>query len=455
MKFTSFNLKPEIIKALNSQGYYDATPVQDVVIPKALKNENIIVQSETGSGKTHAFIVPIINNLIFNEKIQAIIISPTRELARQTYDFIVDFKKYLNALNCKLFISGEDQSRDIASIKNGCQIIVATPGRLNFLKKYLNKNNSEIKTIILDEADMLMDQDFMDDIDGIIAQTNHPQIEVYSATIDQKVEVFLKKYISPDYVLTLNEKNSTSSTVKHYLLNTRHANIKECVHKFIKIKNPYLLMIFTNSQDETMELYKFLNGCKYKCGIISGELQPRERKSMLRRIKNDEFEIIVCTDIASRGLDIQNVTDVLSTDLPNNIEYYYHRAGRSGRNYKSGNSYVLYDLDHLKNVSRLLDDGVKFEYLKFGDDELIPDKPIEKEAIHHKKKVNQELERDIKKAAYEARSKGVKPGYKRKIKLAVERVRKKHKREIIRKDIRRQMTERYRAEGRKDYDDER
>jgi ATP-dependent RNA helicase CshB len=453
MKFTSFNLKPEMIKALNELGYYDATPVQDVVIPKALKNENIIVQSETGSGKTHAFIVPIINNLIFNNKIQAIIISPTRELARQTYDFIEPFKKYFTELNCKLFISGEDQNRDIESIKNGCEIVVATPGRLNYLKEFFNKNICEVKTIILDEADMLMDEDFLVDIDEIINKSNHPQIEVYSATIDKKVEAFLKKYIAPDYVLTLNEKNSTSTTVKHFLLNTRHANIKECVHKFIKFKNPYLLMIFTNSQDETMEMYKFLNGCKYKCGIISGELQPRERKSMLRRIKNDEFQIIVCTDIASRGLDIQNVTDVLSTDLPNNIEYYYHRAGRSGRNYKSGNSYILYDLDHLKNVSKLLEDGVKFEYLKFGDTELIPDKPIEKEALHRKKKVNEELERDIKKAAYEARSKGVKPGYKRKIRLAVEKVRKQHKRKIIKKDIRRQMTERYRAEGRKDYDE--
>jgi len=453
MKFTSFNLKTEIINALNGLGYFDATPVQDVVIPKALKNENIIVQSETGSGKTHAFIVPIINNIIFDNKIQAIIVSPTRELARQTYDFIIEFKKYFDQLNCKLFVSGQEQSRDIESIKNGCQIIVATPGRLNFLKDFFNKNNSDIKTIILDEADMLMDDDFLNDIDGIISKAKNPQIEVYSATINKKVEVFLRKYISPDYVLTLNEKNSTSTTVNHYLLNTRHANIKECVHKFIKFKNPYLLMVFTNSQEETREMFKFLNGCKYKCGIISGELQPRERKSMLRRIKNNEFQIIVCTDIASRGLDIQNVTDVLSTDLPNNIEYYYHRAGRSGRNYKSGNSYILYDLDHLKNVSKLLENGVKFEYLKFGDTELIVDKPIEKEFLHRKKKVNEELERDIKKAAFEARSKGVKPGYKRKIRLAVEKVRKEHKRKVIKKDIRRQMAERYRAEGRKNYDE--
>lgn len=449
MKFTSFNLKPEVVEACYKLGYLNATPVQDVVIPKALKNENIVVQSETGTGKTHSFIIPIINNIIFNNKIQVIIIDPTRELAKQTYDFIVDFKKFFPNLNCKLFVSGEDQTRDIDSIKNGCQIVVATPGRMNFLKEAFNDNLCEIKTIVLDEADMLMDEDFLLDIDEIITKSGKPQLEVFSATINKKVEHFLKKYISADYVLTVSPKNATSTTVTHYLLNTRHANIKTCVNKFIQFKHCYLLMIFTNSQEETRDLYKYLCGQKYKCGILSGELQARERKSMLRRIKNDEFEIIVCTDIASRGLDIPNVTDILSTNLPNNIEYYYHRAGRCGRNYKTGNSYILYDADHLKNVQKLLDSGLDFKYLKFGDDGLIEDKPLTKDQFKKKKRTNDALDKDIKKAVHEAKSEGVKPGYKRKVRLAVEKVRKRHKREVIQKDIRRQMTERYKAEGKK------
>lgn len=450
MKFNSFNLKLEVVEACHKLGYINATAVQDVVIPKALKNENIVVQSETGTGKTHSFIIPIINNIIFNKKIQAIIIDPTRELAKQTYDFINDFKKFFPDLSCKLFISGEDQTKDYDSIKNGCQIVVATPGRLNFLKEAFNNNICDIKTIVLDEADMLMDNDFLTDIDEIITKSGNPQLEVFSATINKKVEHFLKKYISADYVLTVSPKNATSTTVTHFLINTRHANIKTCVNKFIQFKRCYLLMIFTNSQEETRDLYKYLCGQKYKCGILSGELQARERKSMLRRIKNDEFNIIVCTDIASRGLDIPNVTDILSTNLPNNIEYYYHRAGRCGRNYKTGNSYILYDTDHLKNVQKLIDSGLDFKYLKFGDNNLIDDKPLTKDQFKKKKTINNALDRDIKKAIHEANSEGVKPGYKRKVRLAVEKVRKKHKREVIKKDIRRQMTERYKAEGKKD-----
>lgn len=443
MKFTSFNLKPEMIEALEKIGYVNATPVQDVVIPKALKNENIVVQSETGTGKTHSFIIPIINNLVFDKKIQAIIICPTRELARQTYDFIMEFIPFFTDLSCKLFISGIDQTRDEQSLKNGCEIIVATPGRLNYLKDYFSNAFSNVKTIVLDEADMLMDKEFSVVINEIINSTKKSQIEVFSATISKSVEQFLKKYISADYVLTLNEKHATSETVSHYLINTKHSDIKESVKKFIDIKHPYLLMIFSNSQEKTRTLYNYLSSQKYKVAILSGELQARERKSMLRRIKNDEFSIICCTDMASRGLDISNVSDVLSTEIPNNTEYYFHRAGRSGRNFKNGNSYIFYDQDHLGNVNKLIELGIKFEYLKFFEDSLIDDVPFDRSRIRRKKKVNTELKKDVKMAVERVRTKNVKPGYKKKMKAAAEKVKKQYKREIIKKDIRRQMTERY------------
>lgn len=448
MKFSSFNLKHEIVEALYKLGYINATPIQDVVIPKALKNESIIAQSETGTGKSHAFIIPILNNIEVNKKIQAIIIDPTRELAKQTYDFVNEFKKFIPDLSCKLFISGEDQKKDLESLKNGCEILVATPGRLNYLKKVFNSENNNVKTIVLDEADMFIDGNFMDDIDEIINKLDNPQIEVFSATISKNVEQFLKKYISPDYVITLSPKKATSTTVTHSLINTRHADIKVCVEKFIQLKKCYLLMIFANSQSETRDLYNFLSAKKYKCGILSGELQPRERKSMLRRIKNNKFEIIVCTDIASRGLDIEDVTDVLSIGIPNNIEYYFHRAGRCGRNFKTGNSYVFYDSDKVKKVQKLLGSGIDFKYLKFGDNCLLDDKPLTSSNKKQKRHVNDGLERDIKKAVIENKSSGVKPGYKRKVRLAVERVKRKHKREVIKKDIRRQMTERYKKQGR-------
>ena len=213
MNFKSFNLKKELIEALNDLGYFEATKVQDVVIPKALKGENIIVQSETGSGKTHSFLIPILNNLQFNNKLQAIIISPTRELSKQTYLFASQFKKYFPSLNVKLYISGVDTTRNEESLESGVEIAIATPGRLKYLLNNVDIDLSNLNTIVLDETDMLMDNDFFEDIDEIIKISKCKQIEVFSATISKKVEIFLKKYISPDYILTLSKNDNTAKEV--------------------------------------------------------------------------------------------------------------------------------------------------------------------------------------------------------------------------------------------------
>lgn len=447
MNFKSFNLKKELIEALNELGYFEATKVQDVVIPKALKGENIIVQSETGSGKTHSFLIPILNNLEFNNKLQAIIISPTRELSKQTYLFASQFKKYFPSLNVKLYISGVDTTRNEESLESGTEIAIATPGRLKYLLNNVNIDLSNLKTIVLDEADMLMDNDFFEDIDEIIKISKCNQIEVFSATISKKVEVFLKKYISPDYILTLSKNDNTAKEVEHYFINTKHQNKNNLVLKFINAVNPYLLIIFANSKEEARSLYEFLSKNKIKCGFLSGDLLPRERNSMLKRINNNEFPVIVCTDIASRGLDIIDVTDVLSLELPNNLEYYYHRAGRTGRNKKDGKSYVFYDNEHQKLCEKLIKDRLHASFLKFENDSLVKDSSFIKE----KKKVKRvptELDKEIKKAINQNKSKKVKPGYKKKIKIAVQKVKNKHRREIIKKDIRRQMEERYRENAR-------
>mgnify|MGYP000886264288 CR=1 FL=1 len=446
MKFSAFNLKKDVVNCLNQLNYITPTSVQEVVIPKALKGESVVVQSETGTGKTHSFLIPIINNVEYNGKIQALVISPTRELARQTYIFAKQFCKHLPKLKVKMFVSGEDSKKDLNSFKNEAEIIIATPGKLNYLIENSDIDLTNIKTLVLDEADMLMEDSFLSDIDKIIKKLVKPQIEVFSATINKKVEFFLKKYISADYVLTIS-KGRTSKTVNHYFINTKHSDLLESVMKFISIKNPFLLLIFTNSKEETKKLYTYLCSQKLKCGILSGDLESRERRSMLRRINAYDFQIVVCTDIASRGLDINDVTDVLSIGLPNNLEYYYHRAGRTGRNYKEGNSFVFYDSDHVELPLKLIDNGLTPAFLKFKDDELVEDTPIIRPKKVFKRK-DVELNREIQKAKHEATSKKVKPNYKKKVSLAIDKVKKRHKREIIKKDIRRQMNERYKKEGR-------
>ena len=445
MKFSAFNINKDLIKILEQNGYVETTPIQQVVIPKALKGENIIAKSETGSGKTHAFLIPIIENCVESNLLQVIILAPSRELARQTYKFanqIISDMSY-KKITVKLFISGEDSNKDLKSFQNGCNILIATPGKLKSLIEESDFDMSMVKTLVLDEADMLLDSGFFDTIDAIFKKCDkNLQVEVFSATISEGLEVFLKKYISPDYVVTSTNNELTSKTVKHYFINTKHKDINELLLLFIDQFNPYLLLIFANSKKKTRDIYNFLSSKRIKCGILSGELEARERKSMLRRINNDEFRVVVCSDLVSRGLDIQNVSDVLSVDLPNNLEYYYHRAGRTGRNFKTGNSYVFYDHDTFDLPLKLINDGLEVNFLKVENNSFVPmASPIKEKK--RSKKMPTELDIAIKKAKVTTMTKKVKPGYKKKVKTAIEKVKRKHRREIIRKDIRRQREERY------------
>lgn len=442
MKFNAFNLKPELIKTLEKLGYTEPTTIQTTVIPKALKGENIIVQSETGSGKTHSFLIPIINNLEFNSKLQTIIISPTRELSKQTFDFIKCFEADYPLLKVKLFVSGIDIKRSIESFENGAEIIVATPGRLKYLLENTKIDLMSVKTIVLDEADMLMDEDFFVDIDKIVTIVKKPQIMVFSATISKNVENFLTKYISSDYNITSETNNLSSSTVTHNFINTKHQSKYEIILRFIEQKNPFLLVLFANLKEDANKIYSFLRSNKLKVGLLTGDLQSRERKAVLKRIKNHDFQVVVCSDIAARGLDILDVSDVLSFDLPSNLEYYFHRAGRCGRMHKQGDSYVLYDSDHLKLITRLIEQGIVPNYLKYTDNTLVNDKSPFKTVVR-RKKVDEVLEKNIQRIKHEAPKSDVKPGYKKKVKEQIQKEKKRRKREIIQKDIRRQREERY------------
>ena len=322
MKFESFNLKPDIIKSLHALNYEEATSIQDIAIPKILKKENVIVKSETGSGKTHSFLIPILNNLTFDRGIEALIIVPTNELAIQTYEFFKEFKDYFPSLAIKLIINGVGLKKGEQQLKTNSQIIIATPTRLSYLLEDKSINLENCKTLVLDEADMLAETGFFGDIEKVYNKLNNPQIVVLSATISQSVRDFLKKNLPNDLIIE-DEKNSLKNKITHYFINTKHIDLLESVEIFLKNINPYLLFIFANTKKEVNDIYLFLKKNKYKVGIISGELSLRERKAMLRRANNNDFQILVCSDLASRGIDVNDVSDVLSVNIPNNIEYYY------------------------------------------------------------------------------------------------------------------------------------
>ncbi len=450
MKFRSYALNDKLLEALKSLGYDDCTPVQDLVIPQVLKNKNLFVQSETGSGKTHAFLVPILNKIDTSKDfLQALIISPTRELAAQTYEFANAFKKYFKNLKVKLLVGGAQRSDDESLLNNAPHILIGTPGRLNDVmikNSYLKV--SELRTVVIDEADMCLEMGFFNDVHQLILASKNHQILVFSATYSKQLENDLRKYIEADAIIKVGE-GETSNNVRHYAIDKKHFDKNEVVVKFIQNYKPYFLLIFCSLKNDVNTLYKYLLANGLKAGIIHGDLESRERKSMMKRIKNQEFNVVVCSDMAARGMDIKDVSTVLNYDLPNNIEFYFHRAGRTGRYHNIGECYTLYNVDEIQGINKLKELGVKFSWIALKGGEFVNVDEMSKKKKKVISKEKQELNEKIRIETNKVRSKKVKPNYKKKIKEVAEKVKRQHKREIIRKDIRRQRVERYKSEGKK------
>ena len=448
MSFKGINLSSQMIASLNRQGFTNPSQIQLRAVPKALKGETLMVQSATGTGKTLAFLVPIIEKVDFlNQNIQAIIIAPTRELAQQIYDFAIPFTKEFPNLKIKLFKSGIEREESAQGLSIPPHIAIGTPGRLaDILPGKVSLKL--VNTVVLDEADMLLREGFFGEIDKIVDQTNKPRFLVYSATLESNLAHELEKYIGPN-IPVINEETMTASNVTHYLIDIRHNDVLTSLVEVIEAIKPYLLLVFASKKETANELYAGLRARKYKAALLTGDLDTRERKSIIRRVKDGEFYILVCSDMAARGLDIPDVTDVINVDLPNNLEFYYHRAGRTGRFNKTGNCYTFYSNDKTAKPLALIKNGVVFKYKVLRDGQLVDGKAIEK-SHPTKRKVDEELQNKIQKVKAQTRSKDkkVKPGYKRKQKEAIEKVKKQHRREIIRKDIRRQRVERYKRENR-------
>lgn len=450
MSFKAINLSNKMVESLERQHYFEPSSIQLKSIPKILNGLNLMVQSSTGSGKTLCYLAPIIDKIdISNICVQAIIVAPTRELAQQIYDFAIPFCKEFNGLKIRLIKGGKELEDSLQGLSIAPHILIGTPGRIKDVYSQQSLNFNIVKTIVFDEADMLLEEGFFPDIDQFVLPINNPQFLVFSATLEANLAHELEKYVGTS-VSIVNEEVMTSSNVKHYLIDIKHMDINECVERFINIKNPYLLLIFASKKESANKIYNYLRSKKYKVGLLTGDLSSRERKNVMKLLQNDSIYILVCSDMAARGLDIDNVTDVLNIDLPNNLEFYYHRAGRTGRFNKKGNCYTFYNNDSTKKPLALIQNGVKFEYLAMKDNELVTGKQIEK-THPNKKHVDDELNKEIRKInnlANKGKNKKVKPGYKKKTKIAIEKAKQKHKREIIKKDIRRQRIERYKKENR-------
>ena len=442
-EFNKYHLKEYINEGLKHIGFSVPTKIQDLVIPKALNMESLVVESATGSGKTHSFLIPVLQQLDENlNEVQSIIISPTRELATQLYDVLMELLVNNTNIRVARVVGGSDRETEVKKYeKNQPHIIVGTIGRISDLVN--NQNVLKVftaKTIVVDEADMIFDQKELVEVDKLIGKIQgKPQFLIFSATIPKGLRTFLNKYLQNVKTITIKEQNLTHSNINHIMVPCKAKDKYVVLKDLLATINPYLAIIFANTKDGVDELASKLAQDGYRVGKLHGAMEDRIRKQTIRRIHNLEYQYVVASDIAARGIDIQGVSHVINFDLPSDIEFYIHRTGRTARFDKTGNAYSLYSYDDDEYIKLLQAKGLKTNVLKIVNGEFVDAKILRREV---EKSKNILIEEEVHKKI--PVPKKVKPGYKKKRKELIEKTIKKVKKERI-KEIYRQKARRERG----------
>lgn len=429
MKFTEFNFKDYIQEALKDLNFVEATEVQEKLIPVVLSGRDLVGESKTGSGKTHTFLLPIFQELDEEaDSVQAVITAPSRELATQIYQAARQLASFSEQeIRIANYVGGTDKARQIGKLESSQpHIVIGTPGRIYDLVESGDLAIHKAHTFVVDEADMTLDMGFLETVDRIAARLpKELQFLVFSATIPQKLQPFLKKYLSNPVMEQIKTKTVIADTIDNWLLSTKGRDKNAQIYEISQILQPYLAMIFVNTKTRADELQAYLTAQGLKVAKIHGDIPPRERKRIMNQVKNLDFEYIVATDLAARGIDIEGVSHVINDAIPQDLSFFVHRVGRTGRNGLPGTAITLYQPSDDSDIRELEKLGIKFtpKMIKNGEFQDTYDRDRRANREKTREKLDTEMIGLVKK-----KKKKIKPGYKKKIQWAVNEKRRKTKR---------------------------
>lgn len=424
-KYTDYNFQPFLQDAIAQLGFIEPTPIQKEMIPLVLKGKSAIGQAHTGTGKTHSFLLPIVQRIdATKQEVQAIITSPTRELAQQIFETLSQLIEQTD-IRAKLFIGGTDKQRSIEKLKTQPQIVIGTPGRIRDLVKEQALLVHTAPILVVDEADLAFDMGFIEDIDGFAAlMPENLEMFVFSATIPEKLQPFLKKYMSSPIHINMNDKRPVAEGIDFILVPVRSKSRNKRLIEVIEGINPYLAVIFVNTRKTAEAVANFLAEQGIRCGQIHGDLSPRERSRMMKQIRDLEFQYIVATDLAARGIDIQGISHVINYEIPEDLEFFIHRVGRTARAGNKGTAITLFEPSDEDAVVRIEKMGIPFVQKDIKDGEWME----LKERHARKNRPKHENEIDAKAKSLVRKPKKVKPGYKRNMKWEMDKIKKRERR---------------------------
>ena len=354
--FKELGISDKMAETLQSMGFNEATPIQKESIPLALEGKDVLGQAQTGTGKTGAFGIPLIEKVADQEGVQSLILAPTRELAMQVAESLKAFAKGQNIQVVTVF-GGMPIDRQIKALKKGPQIVVGTPGRvIDHLNRRTLKTN-DIHTLILDEADEMMNMGFIDDMKFIMDKipAEQRQTMLFSATMPKAIQTLVQQFMkSPVIVKTMNNEMSDPQIEEYYTI-VKELEKFDTFTSFLDVHQPELAIVFGRTKRRVDELTSALISKGYKAEGLHGDITQAKRIEVLKKFKNDQLAILVATDVAARGLDISGVSHVYNFDIPQDTESYTHRIGRTGRAGKKGVAITFVnpiEMDYIRQIEQ-------------------------------------------------------------------------------------------------------
>ena len=359
MKFQTLHITEPILKAVKEQGYVDPTPIQEQAIPYALQGRDILGCAQTGTGKTAAFSIPTIQMLKkhYKQSIRSLIVTPTRELAIQIQENITAYAQYTTIRSAVIF-GGVPQKPQERILKAGVDILVATPGRLNDLIQQGIIDISHIEIFILDEADRMLDMGFLPDVKRIIAKLpKRKQTLFFSATMPSEIRKLAQSLLHESVSIEVTPASTTVEKIDQSLYYVDKANKKRLLLKLLQKNRVQNALVFTRTKSNANRLAKYLNEYGVTTGVIHGNKSQNARQQALLQFKEGKSRVLVATDIAARGIDVQELSHVFNFDIPNEAEVYVHRIGRTGRAGRQGCAIAFSDCneaEYVKNIEKLI-----------------------------------------------------------------------------------------------------
>src|SRR5690625_1235819 len=341
--FAALELAEPILRALEQAGYEAPTPIQALSIPPLLQGRDLLGQAQTGTGKTAAFALPLLSRIdIKNTSTQLLVLAPTRELAIQVAEAFQAYARFLPGFRVLPIYGGQDYGVQLRALRRGAQVVVGTPGRVMDHMRRSTLDLTQLQALVLDEADEMLRMGFIDDVEWVLEQTPPGrQIALFSATMPAVIRQVARKHLNDPVEIQVASTTTTASTIRQRYWRVSGLHKLDALTRLLEVEETDAILVFVRTKNSTVELAERLSARGFNCEALNGDVPQHQRERIVERLKNGQLDLVIATDVAARGLDVERISHVVNFDIPHDPESYVHRIGRTGRAGRSGEAILF------------------------------------------------------------------------------------------------------------------